>query len=227
MDNVTLRDENEILEWSRVVVSGPARVSFLQGQLSQDLEDVTDEGCWSLLLHPTSEVLTTCWVSSNDDTVSLVVPRSLGESTLTRLKRFHLRVDCTLDLQKSSVGPFATLGEQIDLGQPGPREFVGLVPQAYGATFVSRSVSFTKGCFTGQELVARLDARSSSVPWRFVRAVGASIDDLQAALARSGPTGPKGVTSAVGAPGSVRALGFIHRSAVGSFDDATRVELID
>ncbi len=31
---------------------------------------------------------------------------------------------------------------------------------------VDRTVSFTKGCFTGQELVARLDARGSNVPWR-------------------------------------------------------------
>jgi tRNA-modifying protein YgfZ len=32
-----------------------------------------------------------------------------------------------------------------------------------GAWFVSSSVSFTKGCYTGQELVARLDARGSKV----------------------------------------------------------------
>jgi folate-binding Fe-S cluster repair protein YgfZ len=35
---------------------------------------------------------------------------------------------------------------------------------------VERTVSFTKGCFTGQELVARLDARGSKVA-RSLRAV--------------------------------------------------------
>ena len=36
------------------------------------------------------------------------------------------------------------------------------------AGLVDRSVSFTKGCYTGQELVARLDARGNNVPRRLV-----------------------------------------------------------
>lgn len=34
------------------------------------------------------------------------------------------------------------------------------------AGIVGRTVSFTKGCYTGQELIARLDARGNRVPWR-------------------------------------------------------------
>jgi folate-binding protein YgfZ len=40
------------------------------------------------------------------------------------------------------------------------------------AGVVDRSVSFTKGCYTGQELVARLDARGNNVPRRLVGIVG-------------------------------------------------------
>lgn len=40
------------------------------------------------------------------------------------------------------------------------------IPQELGATFLERAVSFTKGCYTGQELVARLDARGSNVARR-------------------------------------------------------------
>ena len=36
------------------------------------------------------------------------------------------------------------------------------------AGVVERTVSFTKGCYTGQELVARIDARGSNVPRRLV-----------------------------------------------------------
>jgi folate-binding protein YgfZ len=39
------------------------------------------------------------------------------------------------------------------------------------AHLVERAVSFTKGCYTGQELVARLDARGSNVARRLVGAV--------------------------------------------------------
>jgi folate-binding protein YgfZ len=40
------------------------------------------------------------------------------------------------------------------------------------AGLVERTVSFTKGCYTGQELVARLDARGNNVPRRLVGVIG-------------------------------------------------------
>jgi folate-binding protein YgfZ len=44
------------------------------------------------------------------------------------------------------------------------------IPGATG--MVDRSASFTKGCYTGQELVARVDSRSAGTPTRIVRASG-------------------------------------------------------
>ncbi|OWY62656.1 hypothetical protein B7486_57260, partial [cyanobacterium TDX16] len=43
------------------------------------------------------------------------------------------------------------------------------IPAASGV--VERSVSFTKGCYTGQELVARIDSRGGNVPSRLVGVV--------------------------------------------------------
>ena len=40
-----------------------------------------------------------------------------------------------------------------------------LSPTTY-VELVARAVSFTKGCYTGQELVARIDARGSNTPRR-------------------------------------------------------------
>ena len=54
-----------------------------------------------------------------------------------------------------------TLGAEMD---------ESTIPGATG--MVNRSVSFTKGCYTGQELVARVDSRSAGTPTRMVRAVG-------------------------------------------------------
>ncbi len=52
---------------------------------------------------------------------------------------------------------------RIEAGVPmGGREVTGSTIAAE-AGLVERTVSFTKGCFTGQELVARLDARGSNV----------------------------------------------------------------
>lgn len=44
------------------------------------------------------------------------------------------------------------------------------------AGLVERTVSFTKGCYTGQELVARLDSRGNNVPRRLVGVVGGTED---------------------------------------------------
>ena len=38
------------------------------------------------------------------------------------------------------------------------------IPAEAGQWVVDASVSFTKGCFTGQELVARIDSRGGNVP---------------------------------------------------------------
>jgi folate-binding protein YgfZ len=40
------------------------------------------------------------------------------------------------------------------------------IPAEAGQSVIDRSVSFTKGCYTGQELVARIDSRGGNVPRR-------------------------------------------------------------
>lgn len=41
---------------------------------------------------------------------------------------------------------------------------IGGIPNEAGRWFVDHSVSFNKGCYTGQELVARIDSRGGNVP---------------------------------------------------------------
>jgi len=89
------------------------------------------------------------------------------------------------------------------------------------AHLVERTVSFTKGCYTGQELVARLDARGSRVARRLC---GIVADDAEPAEAVElvgavlwTPGGDKVVgrcTSASWCPGlgRVGALAYLHRS---------------
>jgi folate-binding protein YgfZ len=57
---------------------------------------------------------------------------------------------------------FAAL--RIESGEPLPGSEIGekTIPQEIGV--VERAVSFTKGCYPGQELVARIDARGGHVP---------------------------------------------------------------
>jgi folate-binding protein YgfZ len=96
------------------------------------------------------------------------------------------------------------------------------------AGLVERTVSFTKGCYTGQELVARLDSRGSNVARRMVGLVGGA-DPVGPSLAygmtlHAGEEPPAGDVVADRVVGSVTsaswsselgawaALAYLHRS---------------
>jgi folate-binding protein YgfZ len=62
------------------------------------------------------------------------------------------------------------------------------------AGVVERSVSFTKGCYTGQELVARIDSRGGNVPRRLQGViVGTNVLPPPGASLRAGQNGEKDV----------------------------------
>jgi len=227
MASPTPTETTTTLEWSRVTVRGPQSEMFLQGQLTQDMADVTGAGRWSLLLRPDSAVLCAGWVRRDGDGFTVDVPRSLGESALARLQRFHLRIDCTLTLGETPTGPLRTSGELVAARWLGANECAfDLSPQSYGSTIVSETVSFTKGCYTGQELVARLDARGASVPWLFVHVRGPNVARVDEVLRAKGPEGPQGVTTAVDVVDGVEGLGFAHRTLFASEQLANAADVV-
>ncbi len=111
------------------------------------------------------------------------------------------------EARRVEVG-LAAMGRELDASTI-PAEVPGLL---------ERTVSFTKGCYTGQELVARLDARGNRVA-RVLRGLvieGASeVAGLQGAeVVAPGLQRTAGqVTSAAVSPslGQVVALAFLHR----------------
>lgn len=203
----------EPLDWATVTAVGRDAASFLDGQLAQDLRAAGD-GAWSCLLEPTGVVLTAGWVTGSGDTWSFAVPAPNGPAALARLTRFRLRTKCELALTaEGPTPPLRTEDDRFTARWPGPSEFAReLVPHAFGATFVARTISFTKGCFTGQELVGRMDARGASMPWRLVVARGPSAAAIDERLQAAGPAGPKGVTSSHTVGDVTEALGIAHRS---------------
>jgi len=88
-----------------------------------------------------------------------------------------------------------------------------VIPAASGV--VERSVSFTKGCFTGQELVARIDSRGGSTPTRLMGLVvdGPAVPERGAPVVVDGSEVGR-VTSVAWAPwrDAAVAMGFIARA---------------
>ncbi len=86
---------------------------------------------------------------------------------------------------------------RISLGVPrmGAELTEATIPAEVGQWVVDESVSFTKGCFTGQELVARIDSRGGNVPRRVLGVVirpEAADDGRRDGDGRGAPTVPVG-----------------------------------
>lgn len=249
------------LERDVVTVRGPDAAAYLQGQLSQDVEALTDTGNWSWVLSPQGKVDALVRVTrhSGDDWM-LDTDGGWGEALVARLNRFKLRTRVEIQQQPWRVlghrngalsGPVAfkwghLSGYDEIAEDPRPPEGISLmaagdyeaerivagfprmgaelddktIPAETG--FIDRTVSFTKGCYTGQELVARIDSRGSNVPRRlrglvFADAVaaGAALVDAEgkaagvvtsaAHSAERGWVGLGYVRRGVDVPGTVRA----------------------
>lgn len=121
--------------------------------------------------------------------------------------------------------PAAFEAARIEAGVPAiGRELTEkTIPQEAGA-LVEHTVSFTKGCFTGQELVARLDARGGNVAWRLrgvVLASGAQSRAGSPLLAGDREVGH--LTSLSWSPGYAApvALAYVRRDVVPPFAATT------
>jgi len=127
-----------------------------------------------------------------------------------------------VDLLGPAVGPppgvpkvDASAYESLRIRSGVPRmgaELTGAtIPAETGRWVVDASVSFTKGCFTGQELVARIDSRGGHVP-RHLRGLVADAGELPPVGAPVVVDGAEvgRVTSAAPAPGTGRALALAY-----------------
>ena len=252
-----------------VRVVGPEAVSYLQGQLSQDVEALTaGRSAESLLLSPQGKIDALVRVTRTaDDELLIDVDGGYGEAVVSRLRRFKLRTKVEIDALELRC--LALRGPGVAELGPATREWAGLtlpadwpglpgvdlvgedppvpdgvrlcdrsalealrveagVPKMGAeltertipaeAGVVERAVSFTKGCYTGQELVARIDSRGSRVP-RHLRGVVIEAEGAPppgAALVGDGDRGERelgqltsvAVSPALGAP---VALAYVRR----------------
>ena len=268
-------------------VRGPDAFSFLQGQLSQDVNLPAGGSAWALLLQPQGKMVAFLrLLREADDRFVLETDAGFGPVVAERLNRFKLRVKCDVEplawrclavrgprahdmVQTAGTSgggggeaggaPAAEVaGAQAAAvvvadwpGLPGP-DLVGESPSppsgvrlcgldAYEsvrieagipvmgreldestipaeAGIVDVTVSFTKGCYTGQELVARIDSRGGNVPRRLRGLViGTNVLPPPGAALRVGDKGDKDVGRVTSVGESLErrapvALAYLNRS---------------
>ncbi|MCE2532399.1 MAG: folate-binding protein YgfZ [Acidimicrobiia bacterium] len=111
--------------------------------------------------------------------------------------------------------PAALEAVRIEAGVPeaGKELTEGLIPAETG--IVAETVSFTKGCFVGQELVARIDSRGGNTPRRLRGLVleGADLPPAGATITDAGGSNIGRITSSAFSPTfeAAIALAYVHR----------------
>lgn len=154
-------------EFAAFSVTGPDAARFLQGQLSCDVAALA-VGAASLagLHNPQGRVIAVLHVQrTGDDRFVICLPAELAAPVVAHLRRYVLRA--RLALAPLPAADAAALPESL---RTASARIASGIPMVFAATrehFVAQmlnldrlgAISFDKGCYTGQEIIARAHYR--------------------------------------------------------------------
>ena len=141
-----------------LALAGADRVAFLQGLVSNDVtEAVAGRAVWAALLTPQGKWLADFFILAAPDRLLLDVDAAQAEDLLRRLARYRLRAAVTLSACPDWAVYAAWDRHRLALGLPdGARDLEADKSVLLEAGFDElHGVSWTKGCYMGQELTAR------------------------------------------------------------------------
>jgi folate-binding protein YgfZ len=108
-----------------IALSGPDRVSFLNGLVSNNVAGaVPGQAVWAALLTPQGRYLTDFFILAEDDTLFLDIPRAEIPALLPKLRRFRLRAAVEIVDASGQYRVYATwagVPPQIPITAPDPR----------------------------------------------------------------------------------------------------------
>ena len=144
-----------MIKTSTITVTGPDAFEFLQGQLTNDLKRLESEAeILAAWCNPKGRViwLGTVWPLGSGFGLSALP--EMAETIVQRLTifRFRSKVEFTIDDEGATVDP----ADLIRGGYPciGPEQSEQFTPHMLNLDLLD-GISFDKGCYTGQEIVAR------------------------------------------------------------------------
>ena len=232
-----------------LAVSGTERAAWLQGLLTNDVSRlVEDQPVYAAYLTPQGRMISDMFVVASSDRILLDVPASLAESLRTRLDGLIFSEDVQVAADSGTCGVWTVItpGDLVEVVAPAlPAPYRGL-PEIDLGTFdviriergvprflvdmfddtipleagiEDRAISFTKGCYVGQEVIVRVTHRGGGrVAKKLVRWMAddsASIVPLEEARIEAAGKDVGRVTSAAFSPArsKVVGLGYVHRDS--------------
>ena len=158
---------------SSIRVTGSDAHVFLQGQLTCDMDMLTrDKPLLAACNSAQGRVQAVLTVASLSDGIELRVVTAMAERTVQRLRKYVLRAKVKIDIATDlSVVEFPG-GNPVDATNPLLSQLRAGIPHVFPETheaFVAQmlnldtlgGISFEKGCYTGQEIIARTHFRGA------------------------------------------------------------------
>ena len=154
-----------------LLVSGADARTFLQGQLSADVDALTPAHAMLASCNSAQgRVQAVLWLSERADGIALLMPASLTERIAARLRKYVLRSKVKIDESPAAtdlVEPPAyrerewrLAGIRAGLPQVYPETYESFVAQMLNLDLLG-GIAFEKGCYTGQEIIARTHFRGA------------------------------------------------------------------
>ncbi len=157
------------IPYSIIKVSGPDALDFLQAQLAADLDALPEHGL-AAWCNPKGRVICLFRVRRSGDTFELAVPDELAEDILKRLTMFRFRAKVDLELGAASAGQLGVPSSYDDWRLDNLRAGIAEILKAQSEEWTPHmlnldllgAVSIDKGCYPGQEIVARTHYRGKT-----------------------------------------------------------------
>lgn len=147
---------------STIAVTGPDAFEFLQGQLTNDLRRLgTEEEILAAWCNPKGRVIWFGTVCRIDDGYALSAPAETAEEIVKRLTffRFRSKVEFEIRDDGATVDPAFLVANGYAF--IGPEQVEQYTPHMLNLDLLD-AISLDKGCYTGQEIVARTHYRGAS-----------------------------------------------------------------
>lgn len=141
-------------------VSGPDAARLLQGQLTCDVEKASQTAIPGAHCNPQGRLISLFWLFKKDDDFYLAMPRDMVDTALQALKKYAVFYKAVLTDASGTL----VLNRHLDAKTAAamPR----IYPQTSGIFLphelcldIYGAISFDKGCYTGQEIIARMHYR--------------------------------------------------------------------
>lgn len=168
----TLKENSLMLEHACLVMTGADAEGFLQAQLTSDVSQLDGSPSLSAWCNPKGRVIALCRARRSGDGFRLALPAAIAEAVRERLLIFRFRSRVEIDVEDATA---ADLGVEDGLDDAAWRqrlieEGIPYIGDAQSEEFTPHmlnldlldAVSFDKGCYPGQEIVARTHYRGAT-----------------------------------------------------------------